>query len=60
MIVQLVEGVEELLLRALLVAEKLDIVDQQDVGLAVALVKLRMRSVRMQAIISFMKRSLEV
>jgi hypothetical protein len=34
--VQGVEGVEELLLRALLVLEELDVVDQQDVDVAVA------------------------
>jgi len=40
MIVQLVEGVKELFLRALLVAQKLDVVNQQHVRLAVALLKL--------------------
>src|ERR1035437_6790940 len=40
MIVQLVEGVKELFLRALLVAQQLDIVDQQHVRLAITLVKL--------------------
>ncbi len=40
MIVQFVEGVEELFLRALLVSQQLDVVDQQNVGCAIALVEL--------------------
>ena len=39
-IVQLIEGVKELFLGALFIAEELDIVHEQDVGLAIALVEL--------------------
>ena len=40
MIVELVEGVKKLLLGALLVAEQLDVVHQQNIGLAKARAKL--------------------
>ena len=48
-VVQRVEGVEELLLRALLVLQELDVVDQQDVDVAVAPLE-RLRLVVAQAV----------
>ena len=39
-VVERVEGVEELVLRALLAGEELDVVDQQHVDVAVALAEL--------------------
>jgi len=58
MIVQFVEGVKELFRVRSLIAQQLDIVHQQYVGLAIALVKLlHPLRVGMQEIISFMKRS---
>ena len=59
-IVEFVEGVEELFLGAFLAGQDLDVVDQQHVGRAVVLVEVRHAVGRMQVIISFMKRSLEV
>ena len=50
--VERVEGVEELLLRALLVGEELDVVDQQHVDRAVALAEVGMRSKRIELISS--------
>ena len=40
-VVERVEGVEELLLRALLAGEKLDVVDQEQVDVAIALLERR-------------------
>ena len=59
-VVQRVERVEELVLRAFLAGEELDVVDEQDVDVRYRSRKSRIRSYRTALIISFMKRSDEM
>jgi hypothetical protein len=57
--VQGVEGVEELLLRLDLALEELDVVDQQDVDLAVATLELRCAVVAIALMKSLVNSSLD-